>query len=269
MAGSKMLKWMGLEAEKIDAADVRQGRLASYDLILFPNGNMYAYTTGLKGTGYESIEEYVKTGGALILIGGSAVLLDDTFGIKPMATLSLLPGPTVPVDSEVQWPFSRKTMVGVAVTNNSHPINSGMPDSFLSLRTSGDPVYRRNRYADITVLARYEDTDEIAMLALEYGRGRVFAIGVSAEHEENSYRDGFAPSHKLYDPDSEWELMKKAAAWAMGDAGSSGRRVLKSYIRTAAIASLIAYLVFWIIYLIRKRTRAASKKHQNEIRSAQ
>ncbi len=70
--------------------------------------------------------------------------------------------------------------------------------------------------AEVTVLAGYNATDQLAMLAFNYDSGRVFLVGTYPEIEEDSDRDGVTFGDKLEDQGSDWELMKSAAVWCLG-----------------------------------------------------
>jgi len=52
-----------------------------------------------------------------------------------------------------------------------------------------------------------------AIVAFQYGQGRVFLIGPHAEFEEDSDRDGAEPIPELEDEGSDWPLLLEAIKW--------------------------------------------------------
>jgi hypothetical protein len=55
------------------------------------------------------------------------------------------------------------------------------------------------------------------MIAFGHGNGRVFLTGAHPEFEEDSDRDGADFCDHLDDRGSDWDLMKKAARWCLGE----------------------------------------------------
>jgi hypothetical protein len=70
---------------------------------------------------------------------------------------------------------------------------------------------------DVEVLGVYDIGGEPAMIAFPYGSGRVFIIGAHPEIEEDSDRDGISFGDDFDDRGSDWELMRKATHWCLGE----------------------------------------------------
>ncbi len=78
------------------------------------------------------------------------------------------------------------------------------------------PVLIPDKTDSVTILGRYEKgKKEPAILAFDYGLGRVFIIGTHPEFEEDSDRDGTDFADKFDDKGSDWGLMKKAVLWCL------------------------------------------------------
>jgi hypothetical protein len=101
-------------------------------------------------------------------------------------------------------------------TDSSHPITRDLATSLLVLYYWGPSLTPRVETPGM-VLARYEATGEAAILALTFERGRVFLVGTHPEIEENSDRDGQGFASELTDPDSEWDLLRNATRWCLGE----------------------------------------------------
>jgi hypothetical protein len=65
------------------------------------------------------------------------------------------------------------------------------------------------------ILATYAVNGKPAVVAYSAGKGRVFLSGVHPEFEEGSDRDGVTWDDDLFDPESEWPLMRKAVKWVL------------------------------------------------------
>ncbi len=79
------------------------------------------------------------------------------------------------------------------------------------------PALRPNDDANVEILAAYNSIDQPVAVASEYGIGRIFLIGTPPEIEEDSDRDGTSFAEELDDERSDWELMKQAARWCLGE----------------------------------------------------
>jgi glutamine amidotransferase-like uncharacterized protein len=218
-ATERMFRWMGHDVARVDARQIRQGALANARLLCVPGGNMYTYAEDLTAAGVETVKAFVERGGGYIGICGGAYFAAERIFWQstrlPMHSLGLFPGEARgPYDEIVPYPDSAMCLVIAA--QPSHPITEALPDSSWILYFWG-PALLPDAGAEVTVLGRYDAIDRPAMLTCECGRGRVFLIGTHPEIEEDSDRDGVAECDELEDRGTDWELMREAAKWCLGE----------------------------------------------------
>jgi len=131
------------------------------------------------------------------------------------SNLDLFPGVARGPIEEIT-PFHTGTMTRIDIVNHTHPITKSLPD-YLQILYWGRPYLLPYPDAKITVLGTYNVTGTPAIVAFEYGKGRVFLCGPHPEVEENSDRDGLPPVTPdmpgWSDPDSEWPLLLTATSW--------------------------------------------------------
>ncbi len=104
-------------------------------------------------------------------------------------------------------------MCEVNVMDHTHPVTQS--EGPLWVAYCYGPMFLPNEDVDIDVLGEYEIVNQPAMIAFEYGKGRVFIIGTHPEFEEDSERDGLPIEDELDDRVSDWGLMKKAVLWCL------------------------------------------------------
>ena len=68
-------------------------------------------------------------------------------------------------------------------------------------------------------MGTYDEIGKPAIVAFEYGMGRVFLSGPHPEYELDSFRDGSPPVHGLADEGSDWVLAVEALSWLTPDEG--------------------------------------------------
>jgi biotin--protein ligase len=166
----------------------------------------------------ETIKRFVHQGGGYVGICGGAYFAGERIFWQgnqlQMNSLGLFSGETRGAyDEIVTYPDS--TMCLVISSQTPHPITETHPDSSWILYFWG-PALLPDDGADVTILGLYDTIDQPAMLATEYGRGRVFLIGTHPEIEEDSDRDSVAECDELDDQGTDWELMRSAADWCLG-----------------------------------------------------
>ena len=149
---------------------------------------MYNYAEDLSSEGVENIRGFVRDGGGYIGICGGAYFAGEKVvwqGTQlPMLSLNFFPGTVQgPYDEIVPYPDS--TMCLVNIVDTTHPVTQSEPDSAWILYYWG-PALLPDANADVDTLGKYDVIDEPAILALEFGSGRVFLIGTHPEIEEDS-----------------------------------------------------------------------------------
>jgi glutamine amidotransferase-like uncharacterized protein len=212
-----MIRWMGLDVTVVDAEKIGRGALDGFDLLCVPGGDMYEYSQSLGSTGIQKIREFVENGGGYVGICGGAYFAGERVYWRgnqlPMTSLSLFEGETRgPYDEIV--PYPGYGMAQVQIVGGEHPIVQGEPRSIMILYYWG-PALLPDEDTSVVVLGRYATTQDPAMLALEYGQGRVFLIGTHPEFEEDDTRDGTDFADDLEDEGTDWNLLRRAVDWCM------------------------------------------------------
>ncbi|KPK73771.1 hypothetical protein AMJ87_00755 [candidate division WOR_3 bacterium SM23_60] len=218
-ATRNMFEWMGLDVELIDADYVNGGSLSDFRIICFPGGNMYYYAQDITESGKDKIREFISDGGGYVGICGGAYFTGKRVFWQGaqllMSPLGIFPGTTDgPIDAIAPYPDC--VMCKINITERSHAITQSEPDSAWIMYCYG-PVLLPESTAAVTILGTYDIVDQPAMIAFEYGNGRVFIIGTHPEFEEDSERDGVTFGDGFDDRGSDWDLMKKAAMWCGGE----------------------------------------------------
>ncbi len=215
LSTTKMFEWMDYEVTLINADSINNYPIKQYNLICFPGGNMYQYSQDISSEGMSKIRSFINEGGSYIgICGGSYFAGKKVFwqgNLLPMNSLELFQGTVQgPVDEIAPYPDC--VMCKVNIVNNSHPITQSEPDSAW-IQYCYCPIFIPDENTKVDILGRYEIGNQPAILAFEYGNGRVFMIGTHPEFEEDSERDGFPVSDEMDDKGSDWDLMKKVVGW--------------------------------------------------------
>ena len=213
---SCMFRWMGLAVVLVDAEDINQRGLNGLDLVCVPGGDMYEYSQSLGQAGIDRIREFVSNGGGYIGVCGGAYFAGERVYWRgnplPMASLSLFEGESRgPYDEIVPYPGYGMAQI---LLGYGHPILEGEGRSTQILYYWG-PALLPDDEGTVDVLGRYATIQEPAMIALEYGQGRVFLVGTHPEIEEDSDRDGTDFADELDDEGTDWDLMRNATRWCL------------------------------------------------------
>ena len=216
-ACEKMFEWMNFTVQLVDSDDINNNRLSDFSILCVPGGNMYQYAQDISPAGIEKIRDFIRNGGGYIGICGGAYFASETVVWQgsqlPMASLGLFSGRAEGPINEI-CPYPNYTMCQVNIADSTHPITQSEPDSSWMLYYWGPMlVPDTNADANMTVLGRYNNTNQPAMLALNYGLGKVFLVGTHPEIEEDSQRDGVDFADELDDQGSDWELVRNAVLW--------------------------------------------------------
>jgi len=214
-----MFEWMGFDIELIDAGYVNDRSLNEFRIICFPGGNMYYYAQDITESGKEKIREFIRSGGGYVGICGGAYFTGERVfwqGTQlPMSPLAIFPGITQgPIDAIA--PYPECVMCKINISERNHSITQAEPGSVWIMYCYG-PLLLPDENANVDVLGVYDIGDEPAMIAFEYGKGRVFIVGTHPEFEEDSERDGVYFGDDFDDRGSDWDLMRKAAMWCVGE----------------------------------------------------
>lgn len=212
-----MLRWMDCTVVKVGASYINSEGLDGFDILCIPGGDMYQYGSDLSTTGKKHIRNFVSGGGGYIGICGGAYFAAERIiwqGMElVMTSLELFDGTAEGVLNEVV-PYPDYGMCQVNIVDHEHPITQAVPDTAWILYYWG-PALVPDTGSNATVLGLYERADKPAIVALEYGGGRVFLTGPHPEFEEDSDRDGVSFADDLDDRGSDWDLMLRAVRWCL------------------------------------------------------
>jgi biotin--protein ligase len=216
-AALHMFQWMEYSIRYITSYDINSEGLDNYKLLCIPGGDMYQYGIDITSTGKKHIKDFIDSGGGYIGICGGGYFAAETVIWRgnqlSMSPLGIFSGTTQgPIDQIV--PYPDYGMCTVTITDTLHAITESEPGSFSILYYWG-PEFIPNNNAQIETLGTYDIEEKVAIIAFSYGSGRIFLTGPHPEFEENDTRDGTTLGDELDDPESEWELMKKATRWCL------------------------------------------------------
>lgn len=214
-----MFNWMNASVDIVNAANISDGVLEEYDLVAVPGGWAYDYYVDLGTAGINQIRSFVEEGGAYVgMCAGAFFACEETVWTEEGYTesihygLSLFSGSGIgPIVGIADWPDY--VITEITVNTSLEEFRLGGELESRSVMYYGGPYFVLDGFQNVTVLARYEYNDEPAMVAFEYGAGRVFLSGPHPEWEEDSFRDGASWDNILDDPDSEWGLMLGISQW--------------------------------------------------------
>jgi len=216
-AAEKMFQWMNYTVELVSPDVINSNQFEGFGILCVPGGDMYQYAQDISSQGKENIRNFIRDGGGYIGICGGAYFASETVvwrgNVLPMTPLELFQGTAAGPINEIT-PDSDFGMCTVNITDSAHPITQIEPQAATTLYYWG-PALTPKENAEVTVLGRYAIGNQPAMLAFDYGSGRVFVVGTHPEIEEDSQRDGVIFADQLDDQGSEWDLMRKAALWVL------------------------------------------------------
>lgn len=233
-----MLTTLGRSHEKISDSDLNyssQDFSSLYKVILFPGGYAYWYNYFVNKAGKERIRNFVKNGGGYLGICAGAFFASDRIvwesipyddyahsnqsGELTGYDLDLFPGTsTGPINEIADWNAERWNMT----TFNFQKENMILSD-YKTIPYSEDIIYiggpyfsiDKNAVSEVDVLATYNYNGEPAIVAFEYGSGKVVLSGPHPEIEEDSDRDGVTIDREdtMDDKGSDWELVRHILNW--------------------------------------------------------
>ena len=199
-----MFQWMHAEVSYINSTEIQQGALDEYDIVVFPGGSAYDYSSHLGSIGRSAICNFVAGGGSYFGICGGSIFGTNSY-------LRLFNGYT---SGAVNGSGSK--ILEMAINRNSTgPDLSNEPLTYDVLYWDSGYFYSMNTTYMSTVIpiATYLQNDEPGMITCKYGNGTVFLSFPHPEYEENSARDGTDYFDHYNDPDSEWSLLLKVSLW--------------------------------------------------------
>jgi glutamine amidotransferase-like uncharacterized protein len=226
LAMRKCFEWMGCNIINVTGNDIIGGILDDFDVLAWPGGDYVSYwQLGLEGK--SKIQNFISSGGGYFGICAGAWYASDymiwkadpafpppTYKIEgDQLNLDLFNGVAVGPIEDIT-PFYTGDMTRIDIVNHTHPITKSMPN-YMQIQYFGGPELLPYGNADVTILGIYNITETPAIVAFEYGNGRVFLSSPHAEKEEDSERDGIPIEYTIEWPDegSDWPLLLKAMEW--------------------------------------------------------
>ncbi|MDY7075456.1 MAG: BPL-N domain-containing protein [Chloroflexota bacterium] len=214
-AAQKMFEWMGYTVTRLDSDTVNRSEISHIDVIYFPGGSAGHFQEDISAEGRDKIRQLVHSGGCFIGTCAGALFAAERIiwegEADPRPTLGLFPGT---VEGPLPEIYTDHEHGMCQVNLEPHPITGTKPDPAWILYYNG-PFFSPNLGAEVDVVGRYEITDDPALVAFEYGGGRVFLTGPHPEWEEDDDRDGVSYFDRFSDQGSDWDLMLSATRWCL------------------------------------------------------
>jgi glutamine amidotransferase-like uncharacterized protein len=214
-AATRMFEWMGYTVEQIFAATVNDEEIDRFDLLYFPGGSSDPFKADISSEGKEKIRQFIESGGCFIGTCAGALLAAEQSiwegQVEGGEALALFPGT---VEGPIPEIYANPEHGMCQVNLEPHAITDGMQESVQILYYNG-PFLKPNADAQVNVIGRYQIGGEPALVAFEYGQGRVFLTGPHPEWEEDDDRDGVDYFDRFDDQGSDWSLMRNAARWCL------------------------------------------------------
>jgi glutamine amidotransferase-like uncharacterized protein len=220
LALARALQWMGCDVAVVDADGVERDRLRGFHVFAVAGGETDPDPWGELGpNGKAIVRDFVRGGGGYVgiclgaLFASSAGdLWGDAWGEGGLY-LDLFPGAAHCGQPDVAPRGSWPLMIDLVVSDQAHPIAKTLPKKLRVVAYPNGPYFQPRPGSRVTVVARFAITGNPAMVASEYGKGRVFLSGPHPEIEVDSDRDGSTRFDQLSDEGSEWPLLLAAMQW--------------------------------------------------------
>ena len=199
-----MFRWMNAEANYINSTEIQQGVLDEYDIVVFPGGPAYDYSTSLGIAGRNAVSDFVAGGGSYFgICGGSIFGTNQYLGLFDGYTSGTVNG------------SGTKIIPLMVNINSTGPDLSQEPLIYNVLYWDSGYFYSNNATYMSTVIpiTFYTQNNQPSMIVCKYGNGTVFLSFPHPEYEEESTIDGTDRFDYYYDPDSEWGILMKVSLW--------------------------------------------------------
>ncbi len=222
LAMGRAFQWMGCYVELVNADNIKNDRLDDFDILACPGGESRPDPWGeLNLEGKAKIQEFISGGGGYIGICLGAIYASDYGDFwnnqlqmgEDELYLDLFPGVAYCGQEEIAPQGSWPLMTGLDLSEHAHPIADSLPEKMRIVYYPSSPYLQPYENANVTIIARYEITGNPAMVAFDYGNGRVFLSGPHPEIEVDSGRDGSDAFNSLSDEGSEWPLLLEVMKW--------------------------------------------------------
>lgn len=233
-----MLTTLGITYEEVNYNDLNystQDFSSLYKIILIPGGYAQWYNYWISKTGKERIRNFVKNGGGYFgICAGSFFAVDravwegttyddnagyNAYGELTGYDLDLFPGTgTGPINEIADWNGERYNMTTINFQNENTVLANYKPVPYTEdILYYGGPYFSPDSGSGVDVLATYNYNGQPAIIAFNYGSGKVVLSGPHFEIEEDSDRDGVTIDREdeMDDNGSDWELVLHILNWLM------------------------------------------------------
>jgi glutamine amidotransferase-like uncharacterized protein len=249
-----MFRWMNATVEMVNSSAIKQGILDDFQIVAVPGGYSYDYFLDLGYSGANAIRDFIEEGGAYWGSCAGAYYACEEFEWSEYGEtgtyyygLGLFPGRGVgPIIGIADWPNIAMTDVQMNISNGL--IDLSQEPTTHSIMYYGGPYFETEGVEGIITIATYSYNDMSAMIAFEYGQGRVFLTGPHPEWEEDSFRDGCVWDNYLEEGDTEWNLCKEISLWLVSVEKTNQEPI--NLVLIGSIGALALALV--LIWFIRK-----------------
>ncbi len=217
-AAKNMFEWMEHKVVLIDADLINNKDLQHLDIFYFPGGSPIPYARNITYEGRKKIRKMIEQGRAYIgtCAGGIYAAEYQTWQDETYSAgqLGVFPGTAAgPIPQIYQLPEIGMCQINL---NKPHQITSAEPDSLWIMFYNG-PYFIPDTGSVVDTIGTYEITGQAAMIACEYGKGRVFLIGPHPEWEEDDDRDSVSFFDNFDDMGSDWDFMRNVVKWCINE----------------------------------------------------
>lgn len=216
IASEKMFQWMDYSTRRIIASDINNCRINDIDILYFPGGSSGPYLSEITNSGKDYLKQLVKArcgfigtcAGALFAcetqLWNGQTIINGQLGI--FKGIGVGPNPEIFAYPEI----------GMCKINHEaeHPILKSLPDTSWIMFYNG-PYFKVENPSNVFIIGKYDVTNNPALIACSYGKGKVFLTGPHLEWEEDSDRDGINYFKQFDDLGSDWDLMRNVVVWCL------------------------------------------------------
>jgi len=220
LAIGRAFHWMGCYVKVVNDDSIKSDSLNKYAVLAIPGGETLPdpwHELDLEGK--SKIQEFIRGGSGYIGICLGALYACDFcefWGVKwakDELYLDLFPGVAhcgqEAIAPQGGWPL----MTYLKITDDTHSIIDSIQERITIVYYPSSPYFQLSKDTNVKIVAVYEITGNPAMVAFEYGKGRIFLSGPHPEIEVDSDRDGSGRFNDLEDEGSEWPLLLSVMKW--------------------------------------------------------
>ncbi len=215
-AATNMFKWMGHEVFLMDANFINNKDIKHINIFYFPGGSPVPYARNINYEGRKKMRKMIEGGCGYIgtCAGGLYAAESQKWNGETYwaGQLGIFPGTAAgPIPEIYELPEIGMCKINL---NKSHQITCEEPDSIWVMFYNG-PYFIPGNTSSVDTIGIYGITGNIALVACEYGKGRVFLTGPHPEWEEDDDRDGVSYFDRFDDMGSDWTMMRRAVQWCL------------------------------------------------------